>query len=135
MELETKPSRAGMLCFNKAGEVIIISTLCSTATWVFPKGHIEEGEASSQAAMRETLEEAGINARADNYLDTTSYNYLGEDIIVDWWVGTALTKPISLDIYNESDFRNVRWLPWRDAAEILSFPELKKLLLQALCLT
>lgn len=30
--------------------------------WIFPKGHIEQGETTERAAIREVLEEAGVRA-------------------------------------------------------------------------
>ena len=133
-DTEIVPNRAGLICFNKAGHVLVISALVSPTTWVFPKGHIEKGETTQQAAVREALEEAGILATADISLGTTSFVQYFEDVLVEWWVGTAISKPISTDAYNEYDFRNVRWLPWQEAHALLSFPDLKKLLLRALCL-
>jgi diadenosine hexaphosphate hydrolase (ATP-forming) len=37
--------------------------------WVFPKGHVEPGETSEQAAVREVREEAGVRARILEPLD------------------------------------------------------------------
>lgn len=44
--------------------------------WVFPKGHIEVGETSKQAAMRECFEESGVNLSSAEYLgEVDGYTY------------------------------------------------------------
>ena len=45
--------------------------------FVFPKGHIEDGESSFDAAIRECKEESGINLKDAIYLgECTSYSYV-----------------------------------------------------------
>ncbi len=127
------PTHAGMVCFNRAGQVLVISTLNKPTTWVFPKGHIEKCETTLHAAERETLEEAGIIAVAEWPLGIYSYRHNNEDIVVAWFVGTAMARP-KIEGYSEAMWRNARWLNWPDAEELLSFGDLKKLLRQALCL-
>ena len=44
--------------------------------FVFPKGHIEQGETSLQAASRECKEESGIDLKNAEYLgECSSYTY------------------------------------------------------------
>lgn len=52
---------AGAILFRKRGNKILYLLLQHTrGHWAFPKGHIEKGESSLEAARREILEEANI---------------------------------------------------------------------------
>ena len=62
---------AGGLVFNAAGEVLLIRD--RRGFWVFPKGHVEEGETLQAAAVREVREEAGVAARVEAALGVTRY--------------------------------------------------------------
>ena len=43
--------------------------------WVLPKGALEDGETYKSAAIREVLEESGVNARVRKYIGKTSYSF------------------------------------------------------------
>ena len=49
---------AGGVVLNRNGEVLIVNQHGNS--WSLPKGHIEEGEETLEAAKRETYEESGI---------------------------------------------------------------------------
>ena len=84
--------------------------------WIFPKGHVEDGETAAEAALRETREEAGVRARssrrsADRWSSTTA----------------ATTSPSSSFLIRpksesaETDGREKRWFTVDDALEVLQF--------------
>lgn len=41
-------------------EVLVVESRWTSNVWVFPKGSVEEGETAAAAAVRETIEEAGV---------------------------------------------------------------------------
>lgn len=129
-----RATRAGMLCFNRAGQVLVVSAIGDVRTWLFPKGHIEAGEASFEAAERECLEETGVRAVVDSTepLGHTEYMHKGEHVVVEWWSGLAVSykEPSLMD---EASWREIRWLQHDEACRTISFPELVSVLRSALC--
>lgn len=128
------PNRAGCICFNLAGQVLLVTAKGKTDEWVFPKGHIEADEDSSDAAEREVLEEAGI--RCITYGESvgySSFDYLGEKVVVEWWPGLAqrLEERHWFDVL---EGRKVKWVTYAEAINLLGFDDLKQALRQALCI-
>lgn len=131
-------NRAGMIVFNRAGEVLVCSALGRPNIWVFPKGHIEKGEESWQAAEREAFEECRVHATGDwsKPVGVQAYTYKGEEIVCEWWSGLAIESVAPPEEGDEISwgFRAVKFVPWRTALDLLSFPDLRNMLRRALCL-
>ena len=56
--------QAGGIAFRRDGErllVLLVKAKKDPSLWIFPKGHIEPGETASEAAVRETREEGGVD--------------------------------------------------------------------------
>lgn len=43
--------------------------------WTFPKGKLDPGETFEQAALREVVEETGMQCRVDRFVGTTNYTH------------------------------------------------------------
>jgi 8-oxo-dGTP pyrophosphatase MutT (NUDIX family) len=59
------PTHAGGVVVRRDGpelRFLLVTARRQPGLWVFPKGHIEIGETPEQAAVREVVEEAGVNA-------------------------------------------------------------------------
>jgi len=52
------------------------------AEWVLPKGHLEAGESTAEAAVREVREEAGIWARVRGEVGEARFQAGGEEVRV-----------------------------------------------------
>ncbi len=129
------PNRAGIVCFNLAGQVLIVSALNNSKCWVLPKGHIEKDETPDKTAVREALEETNTIASALYKIGYTEYDYRNERVVVEWWAGCAIRKAdIDPTIpYLESDFRESRWVSVEEALELLSFVDLRNMVKKAIC--
>jgi diadenosine hexaphosphate hydrolase (ATP-forming) len=79
---------AGGVVFNTNGEVLLIAYPKSRGGgWSFPKGHIDSGETPEVAAVREVLEEGGVNAEIVGSLEPTRYvNPRGVSREIFWFV-------------------------------------------------
>lgn len=56
--------QAGAVVFRlRAGrpQILLVRARRTPGQWIFPKGHIEDGESPQNAAVRETQEEAGVD--------------------------------------------------------------------------
>jgi 8-oxo-dGTP diphosphatase len=68
---------AGGVAYRKKGdevEIVIIS-VGEQNRWQLPKGLIDRGETSAEAALREVREETGIEAEIVNLIDKAEYWY------------------------------------------------------------
>lgn len=100
----------------------------SDQTWTFPKGHLEPGETPAQTAMREILEETGVQAAELDWLPPTEYvNARGQHRLIDWFLMQALSEEIQL----EDTFQSGGFYPVRQAASLLTFGADRQLLWQA----
>ena len=58
--------QAGALVFKKDGaglSFLLVRARRNPSDWIFPKGHIEDGETAAATAVREAEEEAGVTGR------------------------------------------------------------------------
>jgi diadenosine hexaphosphate hydrolase (ATP-forming) len=56
--------QAGGIAVRRDGDqwsVLLVRSRKDPSVWIFPKGHIEPGETAIDTALRETLEEAGVD--------------------------------------------------------------------------
>ena len=59
---------AGAAIFDDDGRILLVKRT-SDGTWGFPAGGVDPNESASEAAIRETREETGIEARIDELID------------------------------------------------------------------
>jgi 8-oxo-dGTP pyrophosphatase MutT (NUDIX family) len=50
-------------------EFLLVTSRRRPKQWVYPKGHVEDGERPEETAVREVEEEAGVLARITKMLD------------------------------------------------------------------
>jgi len=93
--------------------------------WVFPKGHIEDGETATSAALREVGEEAGVRARLVRRLRPVEHKKEGEPISILYFLMAYAGRTPPLDK------RRVRWLTFDDALEALDRGKSRRVLRSA----
>lgn len=121
----------------KEGKVLLIKNAAlrdpKKAYWGFPKGHIEPGESSKDAAVREIEEETKIKAEIISKLGESQYVFKrsGEHVVKH--VVYFLLKYISGDeLAQELEVLEVKWFNPEEAMEVLSFDKDKQMLKLAL---
>ena len=69
-------SAGGIVLKNENGQILVLLTQHSKHKgWDFPKGHLEVGETSEVAALREVEEETGVKAEVIEKVGETKYFY------------------------------------------------------------
>ena len=100
--------------------------------WGFPKGHLEEGESSEQAAVREVEEETGIKAEITGKVGQSKYVITKNNEKIFKAVTIFLMKYLSGETTPQiAEVSNVLWLPYEEAIKKLTYPGDKDLLKKA----
>jgi 8-oxo-dGTP diphosphatase len=85
--------------------------------WTFPKGKLEPGERSKDAARREALEETGIRVQLCFRLPTRHYTVKGRPKRVRYWAAVRINGAFAPN--REVD--RLVWLPAAEARKRLSY--------------
>jgi len=112
------PRRDGRICLINSSDGL---------RWIVPKGHIDDGFTPTEAAAQEAWEEAGLRGTIHpDSVGRYSYRKFGQNYVVELF---------SMDVsqvearWPEMSFRRRLWLAPAEAAEVVSIPELARLLL------
>lgn len=91
-------------------------------TWTLPKGTPNEGETREETALREVGEETGLQVRIIEPLDSIEYWFVQQGTRIHKTVHYFIMEPIGGDLADhDHEFDEVRWMPFDDAPQILSF--------------
>jgi 8-oxo-dGTP pyrophosphatase MutT (NUDIX family) len=122
---------AGGVVFNRElGKVLLIKD--SYGRWALPKGHIEKGESSEQAALREISEETGLKqltAVAKLGQVKYFYNLKGENIFK--MVVFFLVEAKDTELKHEWEIKDAKWFSPDDALETIEYANSKALMKKA----
>lgn len=123
---------AGGIVFNDKGQVLVTQH-SQNKHWSFPKGLIDPGQTTEEAALREVREEGGVVAEILGRIGYSKYIYTlsGEKIFK--VVTYFLMKYISGDPKDHDwEVSDIGWFSPEDALKKLSFSQDKELLKKAL---
>jgi 8-oxo-dGTP pyrophosphatase MutT (NUDIX family) len=130
---------AGGIIFNKQGQVLLIRNMAmrdpKKSYWGFPKGHIQEGESSQEAAVREVKEETGVEVSVIKKIGDSRYVFTlpatGEKIfkVV---VMFAMNYEAGEVKFQEEELLDAKWFTPEDAMVLLSFSKDKEMFKKAL---
>ena len=122
--------QAGAVVYRRGDDgfrVLLVRARKNPSDWIFPKGHIEDGETPAQTAVREAEEEAGVTGRVISALwPTLTFEAGGRQLRVQYFLveysGPAAAK----------EQRELAWLPPSAAREQLTHAAAQTLLTTAL---
>lgn len=122
---------AGGIVFNNGK--VLITQHSQNHHWSFPKGLIDPGQTSKEAAVREVKEEGGVEAEIIDKVGYSKYVYTLNGVKIFKVVTYFLMKYISGDI-KDHDFEvsDIGWYEPENALKQLSFSQDKELLKKAL---
>lgn len=134
-------SSAGVIVFSRGdgGEceyLLLLSRRTKRPLWEFPKGGIEKGETTTEAALRELHEETGLAAHDIRILPgferTENYRFsIGERRKttirkqVTYYLAEALRREVTVSDEETSAFA---WVPLKEALRRLRYPGRRKML-------
>lgn len=98
----------------------------NSRSWLFPKGHVEEGETDEQAARREIAEETGIGEL--EYIDdlgeftrpsVVAQGVINEEKTVHLYLFAAPPRAV---LAPTMEIKEAKWVPYRDVPTELGTP-------------
>lgn len=101
--------------------------------WSFPKGKRDPGEHDTTTAVREVVEETGVEIRLGRPLPSQAYVLAdGRTKIVHFWIGHVVGDPDVSSYAVNDEIDAVRWVPLKQAARRLTYGMDRDLLAEAL---
>ena len=86
-----------------------------------PKGIVDPGETSEQAAVREVREETGYRCRILGELPRSEYFYRRGGLLVRKTVRWFLMEPVTEEGTHDDEIDEVRWVPAAEAVGLLAY--------------
>lgn len=119
---KTKIIAGGGLVLNDAGKLLMIFR---RGKWDLPKGKLDEGETIEQCAVREVMEETGLQHVELGRLIDISYHtyfdpYLKQDVIKEsHWYAMQAKEDQPLVPQTEEDIQAIEWVGGQKLEEYL----------------
>jgi 8-oxo-dGTP diphosphatase len=135
---DTAPHAAGCVIFRTTPDgVRVLVIFDQYGQWTFPKGHLEAGETSAVAAVREVFEETGIQGELGALVQTIFYDVIKKGRTlpkqVDFFVMHTTQATVTLQA--SEGISDYRWVDAPTAMELLSYDQMKAVLTAALAAT
>ena len=121
-------THGGGIVFKLTGEgprYLLVEASGTRDRWVFPKGHLEDGETGAITALREVSEEAGVRARLIRRLRPVEHKKEGERISILYFLMAYAGRTTPLEK------RRIRWLTFDEAIEALDLGKSRRVLRSA----
>lgn len=125
---DARPTHAGGMVYQRTGgeiEYLLVRPKRALAEWVLPKGHIEPGESSRDAAGREVLEETGVKARLIAPLGIVEFETRGKTVRVQYFLMEFMSRG------NAAEERETRWATYDKALTLLTHEQNREILRSA----
>jgi 8-oxo-dGTP pyrophosphatase MutT (NUDIX family) len=108
---------------------LVVSAKGNPSHWVLPKGHIENGESPSDAAIREVMEETGVVASIAGTIGIINFKTDKESVKAKFYLMKYIREgEIVIDEHREQ-----KWSTVEEAIDLLSFEDTRQLIRFAEC--
>jgi ADP-ribose pyrophosphatase YjhB (NUDIX family) len=118
--------QAGGIVFRRKGNaisILLVRAKRDPSKWIFPKGHVEDGESLAETAERETEEEAGVVAERVGPIGTPlEFEYRERTYRVQYFLLRLVSET------GETDGREKKWFSIDEALERVTFDGGRELL-------
>jgi 8-oxo-dGTP pyrophosphatase MutT (NUDIX family) len=100
--------------------------------WSLPKGHIERGETTEEAAVREVAEETGISGRITATLGSVEYSFVAHGRLIHKRVHHFLMEAVEGELSDaDVEVTEVAWVPLPDLTRRLAYAGERRLVRRA----
>jgi 8-oxo-dGTP pyrophosphatase MutT (NUDIX family) len=115
---------AGGAVVNGEGEVLLVRTRTLTGgeVWTFPKGIVEKGEKSREAALREVREETGYRCEIESELPASQYWFRVDGQLVKKRVRWFKMRPLRKEGDPDHEVEEAAWLSIEKARALVTYP-------------
>ena len=107
--------------------LLLVTAKRNPKTWIFPKGHIEDGETAAEAAVREAREEAGVVGKALKSIGNLEFDLGDQSLDVEYFLVT-----LEKDKDDAEEGRKRKWCTHEEALERVEFEEARELIAKAM---
>lgn len=107
--------------------LLLVTAKRNTKTWIFPKGHIEDGETAAEAAVREAREEAGVVGKALKSVGYLEFDLGDQALYVEYFLLT-----LEKDKDDAEEGRKRKWCTREEAIERMEYEETRVLINKAM---
>jgi 8-oxo-dGTP pyrophosphatase MutT (NUDIX family) len=122
-------SGGAVISFRDGNPYVALIATRNRTRWGLPKGAVSAGETSEHAALREVLEETGLEAAIVKPLDTIEYFFRAGDTLIRKRVDFYLMNYVAGELTPQlSEVDDVEWVELAEAIGRASFDSEKKLL-------
>jgi ADP-ribose pyrophosphatase YjhB (NUDIX family) len=120
---------AGGVVLDQHGRVLLIRArdLRNRPVWTLPKGTLNEGETSAQAAVREVREETGYRCEVVRELEVVTYWFQRRDVRIKKTVRWFLMRPLVKEGEHDHEVDEVAWAESADALGRLRYDSDRRL--------
>jgi 8-oxo-dGTP pyrophosphatase MutT (NUDIX family) len=120
---------AGGLVFDDAGRVLLIRArdLRQQPVWTLPKGALQAGESSAEAALREVQEETGYRCELVRELSAITYWFRRDGRAIRKTVRWYLMRPLEKVGEHDHEVDEVAWADRTEAQSRLRYESDRKL--------
>ena len=121
---------AGGAVVDARDNVLLVrtTTLQGKPVWTFPKGIVEEGEGTRDAAVREVREETGYRCEIESELPTSEYWFRAAGRLVKKRVQWFRMRPLKKEGEPDHEVEEAAWVPLAEARSLVSYPSDQRLL-------
>jgi 8-oxo-dGTP diphosphatase len=106
---------SGVILPNGDGDILLLHRATPRRTqWEIPGGKIEPNEDPAAAAVREALEELGVDVQILRELGSESFEEDGHTIMYTWFLGDASVEP---GIGEPDKYDGLRYWPVKELGE------------------
>jgi 8-oxo-dGTP pyrophosphatase MutT (NUDIX family) len=101
-------------------------------TWTLPKGTPDPHETVEETAVREVVEETGLEVRITGPLGSIEYSFVQSGTRIHKTVHYFMMEPVGGDLErHDHEFDEVRWIDFDEAPTMLTFETERGLVAQA----